>query len=1638
VNRGAAGPGEFDCEPAPIEVTGPLPPPVGPGDLPQLYRLSWDVFERMGRALYNTEPGITKADSYGTRGQTQHGIDILAHRDDGALEVAQCKGHESMTVAKLRKASQEFLNSWDEVWATKSVRKFTLMVACDLSRTELQDQILIEKHRFAEKGVDYEVWHLTTFTDKLRKHRDIVEEYLGNRGWADQLCGGQSESSIVVDSLMLKEIESLRETLSQARATELDLLKERWRKGYRREAREWVESQRGSTDWGSLSVDVRAAILRFGARATALGDPGQSQAYLAEARALKLDETDSYVDALIVFAKGDAARALEILETLENAASLKLRTAILIEENRLSEAQLVIQTFPSDDAEVCRLQTLLSLFDSDVSAALETIRKAEATDPESEAIRHIGAIVRYYAALSPAALPKGTFDFLTPVPVEFLRDDRESRNLLLEAAELFERLRTSTQSSRMERDALAWRIASLLNLREPSAEAEILLSQALASDPTNVVLVHWAAARVPSMDLSHSAQALEKSVAGSRLVPGQVLALCHLYLERSRTDDAVVLLEQQRQAFEETGLAVKWANWYVRSLAVAGRFAEALAALDTHGLTNKLWHLGLQLLEIQGADRGEIADLAFQEYQKIGDPASLLQACEIRTGLRDWTWVAEHAGQLVAKIQTPEALVMGAGAAFNAGRWEQCLTLLKGHELTTFPLREMQVMALLKLGKTRDAAEKVRQMEREFGGLPMLRLLAHFYWEVRDHRSLAYVAGQIADDSQSQGDELIRLAHALSISDPDLASSLWTIGIERGVSDTVAPLAFRLSFTLGLSSEPVAEELVRRVVALASAGADPSLQMASVASYKELQAQQEEHGQKLHQGYLDGAPVHVIAKMTGMPLALPYRAWLAIQESGRIRAIRNPLFIRNGRRTDLADQPEKTTLYADVTGLMLAHHFDFLGLVETEFAPIHIPPECLDYLSRMIETLELHQPDLIAADTAVIEMSQRRQIDVLDGDEIRDIPEGTTVGQFQQLLARARSSRLLNLRPGAKSTSTDLSLQELLQSLMNLGVLASAKLSEAASILGHQYAPCISESAVQRGQEIIASPLALRELQRAGLLEPVSRLFRVAVLSAELGIAVRELEVHKQKVEAAGWVRGLQRRLARGLKSGTYQPLPRLPHYKWKAPELAGLENLLGNGRGQNSVLWIDDRGTTHGQRTEHGATVVNSLEILAWLRAAGSIKTDGYFALLNRMRASGVMFLPLTTEEILHWLGKTQVLEGEVLETAELSTLRKSAASSLLYANHLQRPVGENPGEWPYLLRHAREVADALADCFTYFKELSTSFACANWLLAHLYINPVGLREAAGVDTSKDDPRLGDGEFANLAYEAVARISGISAEERQARRAYLRWLWAALGPTVTSTARFADNVSTHLAANFVHYYEETDFEGREDLERAYKMVVQVYFDDLPGEIRDALEKVPEFSTRFELKIRTVVTVDSVSIDSQIFLESVLSVTSSPSPVALLTVEVTGPEVCIPVRGCLSIGLVHAPASDTRLADPQLSRQVALKAIGRPLLYRQPRLRPQRSPGNPQEFLEQEPHLRGLVEKAEKKLLDAFGAGTSIRRELSPCDDEGSPPMLFLVAQVKLPSDEARSRMDQLDQDWWLDQLPLTEGKVQIAFEHGV
>src|ERR1044072_899288 len=225
-----------------------MTPNINPSDPPQFHRLGEYPFQELCHDIFEVQDGIAMCEIYGTRGQAQKGIDLLASRDDGeSTEVGQCKACESFSVSKIIDASNEFFEYW-EFWKDKKIRRFILFVGCPLDDRKEQDEIQTQRARFQKVGILYEAWSARTLVTRLRPHRAIAERHIQSREIVNNICGRSFESQSKAPtagmdlalSLLGSQVEIFSTEFSQVNAEKLERIRELSREGRIEEAYEQI------------------------------------------------------------------------------------------------------------------------------------------------------------------------------------------------------------------------------------------------------------------------------------------------------------------------------------------------------------------------------------------------------------------------------------------------------------------------------------------------------------------------------------------------------------------------------------------------------------------------------------------------------------------------------------------------------------------------------------------------------------------------------------------------------------------------------------------------------------------------------------------------------------------------------------------------------------------------------------------------------------------------------------------------------------------------------------------------------------------------------------------------------------------------------------------------------------------------------------------------------------------------------------------------------------------------------------------------------------------------------------------------------------------------------------------------------
>jgi hypothetical protein len=504
-----------------------MQPRMNPSLSPPFHELDEYTFQRLCCDVFARQRSVVSCDVYGTRGQKQRGIDLLAHRRDGSgIEVGQCKCYREFSHTEIRKASNEFFKHL-AYWQQRNVRYFILFVACDLDRTQQQDEICTQTERFAQHGIEYEAWSANTLRLQLGPHRDIAQRHLPSY-WVENICGsvrypsseliGTPSSSALTMELPSSQVERLYSGFSRAVAAQLEEIRERSREGKRREAYERVRAIQQDESWSILERPLQARILRMLATYVLSLENNVSAARELVNTAHQLDpqSDDTILRTVLAHHTEGAEAALQEIGRPITLDTVNLEIALLLLGlGRADDALTKLTCLPREiepNAETRRLHALALLATGDILGAQTQIQQALAECPTWEDVRIDGAIINYFSTLAPAAIPHHLVAWPTPVDWPFVKRDTQSLDRLRKAKSEFEELALYTEDEETRESFEVWCLACLANDPDRQAEAQEFCQHLLEKDPTNHRVVIWALARNYTVNLQTSEQALEQVI----------------------------------------------------------------------------------------------------------------------------------------------------------------------------------------------------------------------------------------------------------------------------------------------------------------------------------------------------------------------------------------------------------------------------------------------------------------------------------------------------------------------------------------------------------------------------------------------------------------------------------------------------------------------------------------------------------------------------------------------------------------------------------------------------------------------------------------------------------------------------------------------------------------------------------------------------------------------------------------------------------------------------------------------------------------------------------------------------------------------------------------------------------------------
>ena len=529
---------------------------------------------------------------------------------------------------------------------------------------------------------------------------------------------------------------------------------------------------------------------------------------------------------------------------------------------------------------------------------------------------------------------------------------------------------------------------------------------------------------------------------------------------------------------------------------------------------------------------------------------------------------------------------------------------------------------------------------------------------------------------------------------PDRALRLARLATEKAPDDPrILAAAYWLHLRLGRDGEADPDWLAR-ATEFSSTDEGPLWRVDLRDVVVQWLPKRQEHLREVERKWLSGEiPMGLAAGRFNVSLArlllhLPGRN--TRESDGRRRMV---LPIIAGGRSPIELQAS-WTIGLDVTSIMV---LAYLGLLEQAISAFHhvkLAPDVMECLFRERDEASFHQPSRIEAAKRIGELESRGQLRAADilTKPPKDITDEVGL-ELATLLEMARhdTGKVICVLPIHRAGTlmeqqADTSAHDdLILSAMD--VCTWLRDEGKIDTTDHRHASLFLESQGQTARakltcSILNGPvyvdgLALSYLQDANILQLMAAAGLDIRIHSDLLDEIHGLVEEGDAVDSlVEKIEGIRDVLRNALESGTASFLPRAsdqdkPIQKHEIGFQATASLLVGSAG--CDVLCIDDRyinsRSVFTEPTGRCVPIVCVLDVLHYLHRRGCIGIADHWSVRHKLRDGGFAFIPLESDELVHWLKAARVNNSYLVEGAELRILRQTM-------HRTDAPHLTNPGE--------------------------------------------------------------------------------------------------------------------------------------------------------------------------------------------------------------------------------------------------------------------------------------------------------------------------------------------------------------------------
>jgi len=1332
---------------------------------------------------------------YGTRGQRQHGVDLVAERVDGKWDVGQCKYYEKLTEANIRSAVDEVLQYWDSHWKSKGVERFIIFTSANTQSNTLQNEVFAQVNRLKAYGIRFELWDASRIWQEIQGRRALKQRYAerlpGHTAGMLNMAAQYAPRLAILSAEFERDMESIIRNWKQRPQQEI-----------------LVDLERLS-DQARLAEDKtnQAKFIRL--RAKWLLDSGDDQLILVRnllTQATSLDakdiEANQRLEASILLHEDRVQDAIDLLSSCTETKSIVQRAGIILhriehtrDENQSSDNEALLEIDrllagkvmdTNDDAlrmrAIRRLHCLPGTTPNFGQALADLEKSLSITNSWSG--RCLRAMIHYWQGMSPAAYPGKPIELPPLFSIEVAGPSPEARQKLLTAAGDFEYLAANSNLKTYQEFASIWLLATRQALGDERSVAMLArkLSEAESASP----LSYWYALGVGAeLDLEAIRMRIrENSDAEAPELEWVKLQFHRELCPEDDIDASSELLRFRDWALSDPESPDAWARktWWLTEatarLVATNRLTEA-RSLQSHCVDDIELTTYLRLLCARG-DK-ELEAEVIKEFDWHKHPLLLIDIVRALMRAGKPKEAANLIPVLRVQVGTVEAYRIGVRVASAANLPELVLEHFDNWPTNTEVLDpELVNHWIWAYHMTRQivkasAASEVASKRRDFPESQQVFFLgrfAQFLEIIGDRRRALSVATELAEKSKSSRELIDSQLIALGIlshgevADQEVAKNLLSHIECDALTDeqviSLYPLCKRLR------TKTIATKLQSKFHAIAQRRPDLLQVNPSFQDVQRIFIERIQHGNSMlrswYQGYVS---IHDVAKHDPSQIARALHSVPdLIEASESYDTMHTPVF--HGSRWIGKAPVDATGPYVmDITALLVCHHLGLLPEIEAAVNPIYLRQETLSLLA--LTKRKLAQQDYRRIDAI------RRLVKEINLGSIRVLPESPDSEQ-----GRWTASCMSDDADTPSSGRPFCSLEVVIW-LKRAGLIDEATFRLFQEERGTEE-PAVPEngadvSSLRHGTKLLSdSPTLLKFAEIPDLLVSLLKTLEVWLSHSHATILKQQLEEADQSNQLREWTEQLSSRLAGGLQATPARYVLESEQVDDEdaegenKPITVELRNGLVESPDNGRAIWIDDRFTNTDTQTNTGRRIVSTLDVLATLQQSGSISRERYMAAIAKLRRGGFRYIALSLDELTYCLDRCEILNEEIVESKELTVIRRSYAASLRSPSGLQliHPGGVDKSEISFVVRSSHVVAATIGH---YAAQASpSSLAKIRWLLTSLFHEDGLLLEL--IDGASDSDALQRAR-AFTASQLIRAGSGVSGKKQ--RGDYLNLIWQAI-----------------------------------------------------------------------------------------------------------------------------------------------------------------------------------------------------------------------------------------------------------------------